>query len=325
MSNSHVVVDALQDTNVNRERLEQWRAGGIGCVHVTLSIWEDARATLDLLGKWNRLAREFPHLIALARSTTEIREIAASGRTAVVLGSQNGSLFDDDLDLVEVFHSAGVRIVQLTYNIQNLIGASCYDPADAGVTRFGKYVIGEMNRVGMLVDLSHVGPKTTMDAIEISTSPVAVTHANPASVWDHVRNKSDEILKALAQRGGVLGVAPYPHLTGGKAVGQREWSEMVARAVDIMGIGHVGIGSDSCHGWGDDRLQWIRSGRWSHERQLGPATKGQEGWLPWPEFFGSPAEFPALLDGLRDVGFDEDEVAKISGDNWMRVFGEVFD
>ncbi|MFC0529376.1 membrane dipeptidase [Phytohabitans kaempferiae] len=319
---NRLVVDALQSSNFTRERFLEIREGGIDCIHATVVIWEDARTTLDLMGTWNRLFRENDDLIAMARNGQEIRDVAASGRVAVVLGFQNASSFEDDLDLVEVFFDLGIRVAQLTYNIQNHVGASCYETEDAGLTRFGGYVVGEMNRLGMLVDLSHVGERTSLDAIERSARPVAITHANPAGVWPHPRNKSDEVLRKLAARGGVLGVAPYAHLTGGGPVSLEEWTSMVAYAVDLIGVDHVGIGSDASHGWDDEKLQWIRKGRWSHETQLGPASADAQGWLPWPDFFKTPAMFPVIEQGLRDKGFNDVEVDKLVGGNWMRIFDE---
>ena len=317
-----LVVDALQSSNFTRERFLEIRDGGIDCIHATVVIWEDARTTLDLLGVWNRLFRRNQDLIAVARNGQEIRDVVASGRVAVVLGFQNASPIEDDLDLVEVFYDLGVRVVQLTYNIQNHVGASCYEKQDSGLTRFGGYVIEEMNRLGMLIDLSHVGERTSLDAIERSARPVTITHANPAAVWPHPRNKSDHVLRTLASRGGVLGVAPYPHLTGGEPVTLEAWTAMVAHAVDVMGVDHVGIGSDASHGWDDEKLQWIRKGRWSHKPQLGPAALGEQGWLPWPDFFKTPAMFPTLEQGLRERGFSDQDVDKLVGANWMRIFDE---
>lgn len=151
---TQLMVDGLQSSNFDRQQFEDIRDGGISCVHATIVIWEDARTTLDLLGMWNRMFREHDDLIAMARTVDEVREIAATGRVAVILGFQNASPFEDDLDLVQVFWDLGIRVAQLTYNIQNHVGSSCYDPVDGGVSRFGRYVIGEMNRVGMVVDLS---------------------------------------------------------------------------------------------------------------------------------------------------------------------------
>ena len=319
-----VVIDALQYSNWDRETLEELRQGGLTCVHVTCAIWDDARTTLDNVGAWYRRLRDNSDLLMPVRDGTAIEAAKAQGRVGIVLGFQNASPIEDDLALVEVFHRLGVRIIQLTYNNQSLLGGGCYEPLDSGLSRFGRQVVREMNRVGMLVDLSHVGEQTCRDAIEASRRPVAITHANPATFHPHPRNKSDGVLRALSERSGVLGCTPYPHLTGSPDVTIDKWTEMIARAVDLMGIGAVGIGSDSSRKWPDDTLRWIRMGRWTHEVDYGAGKPGQTSWSPWPNWFRTPADFPRLTAGLHDRGFSRDEVAAIMGGNWLRLFGEAF-
>lgn len=316
-------VDALQISNWNRELLQQLRDGNLACVHATAAVWEDARETLRAIAAWNRRFREHADLIAPARSGDQIRGVAASGRTAIVLGFQNASPFEQDLGLVEIFHDVGVRIVQLTYNTANHVGSSCYETADCGLTRFGKHVVREMNRVGMVVDLSHCGDRTAVDAIGHSERPVAITHANLAARWAHPRNKSAELLRALAQAGGVLGCSPYVHLTGGEVTG-REWAEGVADAVELMGIDHVGIGTDSSHGWSYEYLLYLRMGHWTHEVDYGAGSADKAGWQPWPAYFRTPADFPNLARSLEDVGFSGRELEQLMGENWLRLYEAGF-
>lgn len=317
-------VDALQCSNWDRSLLEQWRAGNLACVHVTTSIWDGARETIRTLSRWNRRFIDDGDIIAPARSLTDIVEVAESGRTAVILGFQNTSPFEDDLGLVEIFHDLGIRVAQLTYNIANYVGSSCYEPVDGGVTRFGRNVIREMNRLGMIVDLSHTGPITSKDAIEFSERPVMASHANPAAVWPHPRNLSDDLLRLLAANGGILGCAPYPHLTGGDEVTGRQWAEGVAHAVEVMGIDHVAIGTDSSHHFSDDDLRFIRMGYWTHEVNYGAGSADKPGWLPWPAFFRTPADFANFDTVLGEVGFDSAERAKIMGGNLMRLYADGF-
>src|SRR5699024_9180684 len=148
------------------------------------------------------------------------------------------------LSLVSVFNRLGVKIMQLTYNNQNLIGSSCYEKNDTGLSRYGKLVVREMNRVGMLIDLSHVGDQTSLDAIRLSTRPVAITHANPRWLYPTKRNKSREVLTALRENGGVLGICAYPHLINGKETTLDEFSDLIIQTVEFMGIDQVGIGTD---------------------------------------------------------------------------------
>jgi microsomal dipeptidase-like Zn-dependent dipeptidase len=320
-----IVIDALQYSNWDREVLEELRRGGLTCVHVTCAIWEDARTTLDNIAAWYRRLREYGDILVPVLTGEDIQTAKDAGRVGIVLGFQNASPFEDDLALVETFHRLGVRIVQLTYNNQSLVGGGCYEPQDSGLSRFGRQVIREMNRIGMLIDLSHVGERTSRDAIEASQRPVAITHANLATFHPHPRNKSDALLRALAERGGVLGCTPYPHLTGGGEISIEKWTEMVARAVDLMGVESVGVGSDSSRNWPDETLRWIRMGRWTHEPDYGAGRPGQTSWSPWPRWFQTPADFPQLTAGLLDRGFDRREVAAIMGANWLRLFREAFE
>lgn len=317
-------IDALQSSNWDREVLEEIRKGGIGAVHVTCALWESARDTLTTLGRWHRRIRDNSDIVSLAFTAADIKHAAETGRTAIVLGLQGSSPIEDELDLVEVFYLLGVRVMQLTYNNQSLIGGSCYEEHDSGLSRFGRQVIAQMNRVGMLVDLSHVGERTSLEAIAVSERPVTITHSNPLSSFWHARNKSDLVLKELAANGGVLGCTIYPPLIGGEKVTLMSWIEIVARAVDLIGIEHVGIGTDASRKWEDHHLQWVRLGRWAHDPSLGRTVSGSDSWPIWPAWFQTPADFPNIVDGLRKHGFSEPEMAAILGGNWMRIFSNGF-
>lgn len=312
-----VVVDALQSSDWNRARFQELRAGGLSAVHVTVAFWEDARATLSAIGRWHRWFRAHADLIVPCLDGADIAAAARAGRTAIILGAQNASPFEDDLALVEVFHRLGLRVAQLTYNNQSLVGAGCYEAADGGLTRFGREVIAEMNRLGMVVDLSHVGERTSLDAIAASVRPVAITHANPA--WFHAvaRNKSDAVLKALVVRGGMLGFSLYPLHVGGSDVTLEAVIAMIARTADQIGIDHLGFGTDMCLGRSDAYLGWMRSGRWTFDET--PAC-----WPVYPSWYASPADFPNLTEGLLRAGFAEADVAALMGGNWLRFFTEGF-
>lgn len=218
--------------------------------------------------------------------------------------------------MVEVFRDLGVRIAQLTYNIQNHVGGACYDPHDSGLTRFGSIVVSEMNRVGMLIDLSHVGNRTSLDAIHASSKPVAITHANPLWFADTPRNKPDEVINALAERGGVIGACLYPNVIGGKETTQDEFCQMVVRLVDQVGVEHVGLGSDCTRNWDPNYVEFLRDGRWQ--------PRSGATWPEWPEWFSSPLEFPELANALSDAGLTDDQLAAVMGENWLRLFETVF-
>jgi membrane dipeptidase len=292
------------------------RDGGVHGINATCAVWEETLETLRNIGDWKILQRENPDLFRIATSAQEIRDAADRGEVSVVLGFQNTSPFGQDYSMVEVFWDLGVRIAQLTYNIQNFVGGACYDPQDSGLTRFGSIVVSEMNRVGMLIDLSHVGNRTSLDAVHASSKPVAITHANPLWFADTPRNKPDEVINAVAERGGVIGACLYPNVIGGKETTQEEFCKMVVRLVDQVGIEHVGLGSDCTRNWDPTYVEFLRDGRWQ--------PRSGASWPEWPEWFSSPLDLPELSNALSDAGLDDDQLAAVMGENWLRLFETVF-
>jgi microsomal dipeptidase-like Zn-dependent dipeptidase len=235
----------------------------------------------------------------------------------VLLGFQNTAPIEDDPRLLEVFWTLGIRVIQLTYNHQNAVGGSCFEPHDSGLSRFGHAVVSEMNRLGLLIDCSHVGDRTTRETIDASSAPVAITHANPRWFCDHPRNKPDDVLAALAARGGVVGVTLYPTFIGGAGVRLAEFAGMVARLVDQLGSDHVAIGTDLARKWSDADLVALRHGR--QVRNPPPAS-----WPEWPPWFRSAADLPRVIEGLAAAGLDDGTIDKLAGANWMRLYDDVF-
>ena len=315
-------VDALEFSKWSRERFEEWRAGGLDVVHVTLATWETARETLAVTGEWMRLLRDNDDLITSIRTTGDIRRAKEAGLTGVILGFQNTSPFEDDLDLINGFYSAGIRIAQLTYNIQNSVGSGCLEPRDSGLSSYyGKNLIQEMNRVGMVVDLSHCGDRTCLEAIEASVKPAAITHANPYEyVGDNVelaqRNRSTPVIRELIDSGGMIGLSMYPKLAPkGEHSTMRDFCEMVAWSAEKFGVENLGIGTDLYLGHDIESVVWWRTGRWGRV-PIKPIT----GLPAFPKWMQSPSQFSTLESGLAQVGFVETEVDGILGDNWVRFF-----
>lgn len=319
-------VDALQYSKWNRERLQELDDGGLSCVHVTLATWEDARETLLALGRWNSLARENADLVAIVRSVAELREANDAGRVGIILGTQNSSPFEDSLDLVQAFHAAGMRIAQLTYNTQNSAAGGCWDDPDGGVTQhYGRNLIREMNQVGMLVDLSHSGGRSCLDAIAASEAPVAITHGNPAefvgdSVQLAVRNRSNAVLREIADCGGVVGLSTYGRIApNGAACTPADFADMAAWTVELLGIDHVGIGTDLYLGHDNSSVHWWRAGRWARQPAV-PITDDAR----FPEWLDTPVKFGNFDAALADKGFKAAEREAILGGNWLRLFEQVF-
>jgi len=320
-----MLIDGLQCGFFTREVFQDLLDGGFTCVTPTFGFWEGTLESLDAIGLWRDLVRENSDIALLARSVADIRAAHDSHRLAILPGFQNSNCLEDRIRYVELFAELGVRVMQLTYNNQNELGGSCYEDSDSGLARFGREVVHEMNKAGILVDLSHVGEKTTLDAINHSRKPVAVTHANAASIFPHKRNKGDDILRALKQKGGIIGCAIYRNITPPEACDKvGAWCEMVARTVDIAGIDHVGIGTDISHNNTQGHLDWMRMGRWSRVVNYGAGSATNSGVAPKPQWLTRPADLAKVHAGLKQAGFNREEVDKITAGNWLRVYGEVF-
>lgn len=318
-------IDGLQYANWSEAIFRQMREGGVDAVHVTIAYHETFREMVLNVERWNRWFEQFDDLIVHARTGDDVRSANASGRTAIVFGFQNPSPIEDDIGLVEICHTLGVRFIQLSYNNQSLLATGCYEAEDPGITRMGRQVIAEMNRVGLVVDMSHSAERSTLEAIEHSTRPIAITHANPASWHPARRNKSDTVLKALAETDGMLGLSLYPHhLKGGSNCTLEDFCQMAARTADVIGVEHIGIGSDLCQDQPDSVVEWMRNGRWSRERDFGEGCAEQAGFPPQPAFFNNNRDFRRIADGLCAAGFDAAECARIMGGNWLDFFDRSF-
>ncbi len=308
------VIDALQYAAWSEAVFREMRAGGVDAVHATIAYHEGFREAVANLCDWRRRFEAHPDLIAPAACGDDIRRAMETGRTAILLGFQTPAPIEADIDLLGVWKSLGLAAMQLTYNTHSLLGAGCYEEADAGLTRMGHEAVAEMNRLGIAIDLSHAGPRTAMEAIETSARPVAATHANPKHWRDVPRNLSDDLLGALAETGGMLGLSLYPHhLAGGPDCTLAEFCRMVAGLAERWGTGWIGLGSDLVQGQPDSVVAWMRNGRWSRARP-------EAAFPPELAWFRGNRDFPGIARGLRETGFSEREVAAIMGGNWMRFF-----
>jgi microsomal dipeptidase-like Zn-dependent dipeptidase len=301
------------------------REGGVDAVHVTIAYHENFRETVLNIEAWNRRFEQFPDLIFQGRTGDDVRRAKAEGRTAIFFGFQNPSPIEDDIGLVEIVHTLGARFMQLSYNNQSLLATGCYEAEDPGLTRMGREVIAEMNRVGLVIDMSHSAERSTLEAIEHSARPIAITHANPAFWTPARRNKSDAVIRALAETGGMLGFSLYPHHLKDKGGCTLEsFCEMVARSAEMVGAQSLGIGSDLCQDHPDSVVDWMRMGRWTKRVDYGEGSAAAPGFPDMPEWFADNRDFSNIEAGLRAVGFDQREVAGIMGENWLRFFDTSF-
>ncbi len=325
MSQTKYRIDALQYANWSENIFRQMREGEVDAVHVTIAYHENFRETVANIEQWNSFFERFPGLIFQGKTGDDVRLARETDRTAIFFGFQNPSPMEDDIRLLEILHALGARFMQLTYNNQSLLATGCYEKNDPGVTRMGREVIAEMNRIGLVVDMSHSAEGSTLEAIEISDRPIVITHANPAFWHPALRNKSNEVMQALGETGGMLGFSMYPHhLKNGSNCSLESFCEMIAAAAETMGIDHIGLGSDLCQDQPDSVVEWMRVGRWTKKVDYGEGSASNAGFPPMPNWFNDNRDFRNIEQGLLDVGFNVEDTSKIMGNNWLRFFDENF-
>ena len=315
---SAIVIDGLIVSRWSREVFEDMHRGGLTAANCTCSVWEGLRDTMINIGRWKRAFVEHADLIMQVRSAADIRRAKALGKVGIILGWQNTSGIEDRLDLLEIYKDAGVSVIQLTYNTQNLVGSGCWEDRDSGLSGFGREVIDEMNRLGMLIDLSHVGPRTSSEAIAYSKRPCAYTHVAPRGAFDNARNKTDEQLREIIDRGGFVGVATYPpFMKSGANTTLDDCVELFEYMINVCGEANVGIGTDSTQGHGDDFFDWLRQDK-GYARRANPGR----GRAPFVKGMETLADYPRLTEAMIRRGWPESRIRAVLGENWLRFLGE---
>ncbi len=315
-----IVFDGLNVSNWSLSVFEDMRAGGLTCANCTCSIWEDFQATMGNIAAWKRWFRDHADLLLPVFSTEDIGRAKREGRTGIILGFQNTSAFEDQIGYVQLFKELGVGIVQLTYNTQNLVGSGCYESTDSGLSDFGREIVGEMNRVGIMCDLSHVGATTSRDTILASTKPVCYSHCLPSGLKAHPRNKSDEEMRFMADHGGFIGVTMFPaFLKKGIHSTVDDYVEAIDYVVNLAGEDCVGFGTDFTQGYGPEFFEWL-----THDK--GYARRLTDfGEIVNPEGLRTIGEYPNLTAAMGRAGWPEQKIRKIMGGNWVRVLDKVWD
>ena len=317
-------IDNLQYCNWSREVFKINREAELDAVHVTIVYHEDYDELLKRVDEWKILFKDNSDLIFHGKNYKDIEKAKEQKKTAIFFGFQNCSPIEDDINLVEKVHQLGCKFMQLTYNNQSLLATGCYEKTDSGVTNFGKEVIKEMNRVGIVIDMSHSAEKSTFDAIEISDKPIAITHANPLFWHNAIRNKSNDLLKTLAQSKGMIGLSLYPHhLKDGTNCSLENFCEMTAKTADLIGAKNIGIGSDLCLRQPDKIVEWMRNGTWTKTKNFGEGSKNKPGFPKQPVWFEDARGFKNLESGLKKIGFNKVEVEGILGNNWYNFYKNI--
>ena len=318
-----LVIDGSSVVNPEPGHIERFRAGGVNVTNHTVT--HPASGTIESLREidaYRRWIDANADDLILARSVGDIDAAVASGREAIVFGPQNTDFLGSDLSLLGTFYDAGVRVLQLTYQRQNYVGSGCGERRDAGLTTFGRELVAAMDEAGIIVDLSHCGPQTAADAIETSRNPVIFSHAHPYAMSPHIRAKSDDLIKAMAAKGGTIGITALSSFLFDPEQpkvrpGLDRFVAHLRYLIDLVGIDHVAIGLDfdetiTLAKWDADHAKWpeLQPG-WSYEerRIVGLTSSAMEG---------------NITRALVGAGFTDDDIQKVLGQNLLRVMRQVW-
>ncbi|MCW8328455.1 dipeptidase [Photobacterium sp. SDRW27] len=314
-----IIIDGLIIARWDRALFEDMAKGGLTTANCTVSVWEGFQATMDNIVEFNGFFHDHSDLIRPVRCTEDIYHAKEEGKTGIILGFQNVHAFEDQIGYVEIFKKLGVGIAQMAYNTQNLVGTGCYE-RDGGLSGFGHEVVAEMNRVGMMCDLSHVGATTSQEVILASKKPVCYSHCLPLGLKEHPRNKSDDELRFIADHGGFIGVTMFaPFLKNGINSTIEDYVEAIDYIVNIVGEDCVGIGTDFTQGHDQAFFEWLTHDK-GYARRL-----TRFGEIINPKGIRTIGEFPNLTQALLDHGWPESRVKKIMGENWVRTLKAVWD
>lgn len=298
------------------------KEGKVVATNATVAIWENYVDSVDGMATWLKRFRDNADTIMPIRTVADIHVARATGKTGIIIGWQNMSPIEDDFERLEVFYALGLRVAQLTYNIRNLIGNGVFERRDDGISRFGVMAIQKMNELGILIDLSHTGDASSRDAIEFSEQPVAFTHANLRELNNSPRNKPAELIKLMAEKGGVIGACSYPRfLPKGFDSTMDDYIDVVEALIELVGIEHVAIASD--FGEGHEYPEFFHYLRRLHGKAPGEPLDHPNPNIQIPGFERAD-KFPVVVDALAARGFDDAQIDLIMGGNWIRLFGEVW-
>ncbi len=277
----------------------------------TVSSVEDLPVALGNFGAWQAWARSPEPGYRLARSVSQIRQARAAGDIAIVLHAQGLRAIGSDAGLLESYAALGLRVAQLTYNYRNELADGCLEPADGGLSEAGRAVVRRLNALGVVPDISHTGAVSSLEIIRLSGQPVIASHSNARAFCESPRNLSDELIRAVAATGGVIGLCAFPAFV---APGQPDVHDLARHAMHIAGLTapeHVGMGLDYADEDADDYDFY------GYDERYYPRPP----WI-WPRGIETHAEVPSLRSALLTAGFAPAEADGIMGENFLRVFAQ---
>jgi len=330
-----IVIDVLGALRPTEEYILDMEAGGLTAVGLTLAAdTHNFRETMNWIAWWNKELRKWSDRLMLATSADDIRQAKEDGRIAVIYLFQNGKPFEDEIGYVEIFRRLGITSSQLTYQARNYLGDGCGEPSNAGLSQYGEEVVREMNRVGMLIDLSHAGEKTAQDVLRLSSAPVYFSHACIRGVYDSARNVSDETLALLAKNRGIICPTGL-HISPDLEPTVDQMLDHIEYASKKLGVDRVGFSTDFVKSeprvyqdaYLDDEgylnLQYpgtLKKTRY-HWGKLGKAQEYP--WFIYPNGLKTYRDLPNITRGLVVKGFSDEEILKILGGNYLELLEEV--
>lgn len=318
MYENSVIIDAAQFCKWDREYFEVLNEAKYTAVGVNLGFHTSKDELLNALKTWDELFKENDDLIKPLLEAKDIKLAKKEHKTAIYFSIQNPKVIEDDLSLLKKFKEKGVLSTQLVLEKDSLQASSCYEDTDRGLLNPGKKLIAALNNAGMLCDLSFASTKACLEAVEFSKKPLCMSHALPYSFHVSPRNKSDEVLKALAKSGGMLALSLYPVLLPNSSnCALHEFCQMLSDLADMIGIDALAIGSDLYEGQSDDALMHVRL------KSMQGCELQSHTWPPPLEWYDLERGMYVLFETLFKYSFFEDEIKAILGGNWQAYLDEA--
>ena len=331
-----IVIDALANPGsmnvswpprgpLSQKQRDAIASSGITAINVTVSA-DGFEATTRNIALWQGEADRYPALLSIVRRHSDIARAKQDKTLGLIIGFQNTDMLERDLSRIDVYQRLGVRIIQLTYNDRNLVGDGCLEPGNAGLSAFGRQVVERMNALGIAVDLSHCGTQTTADGIAASTKPPLITHSGCREVYRHPRSKEDRELKAMADKGGVVGIYFMPFIGSGQGAPTIEMlMRQIDHAIKICGVDHVGIGSDLSTAPIEETPEYLTEHKSFVDGRVRRGISAPDEMRPLfiPEL-NHPRRLEGVVRGLRQRKYSTDVIEKIIGGNFHRVFKEIW-
>jgi len=309
------------------EELEQIAESGVTAVNVTVSA-PGLETTVANIAGWHGAIANHPQNLVLVRSSADISRAREAGRLGIILGFQHTEMMGRDLDWLNRFNDLGVRSIQLTYNKRNLMGDGCLEPADAGLSKLGFEAVERMNALGLAVDLSHCGRRTTLEGIEASSRPPLITHSGCRALHNNPRNKDDDALRAMADRGGVIGIYFMPFLgdNGSPWATEAMVLDHVDHALKVCGEEHVGIGTDGPIPTVRESQEFFDMMKTVEKQRAagGVQAPGEQGKFPYIQELNHPLRIEQLAEGMHRRGHPHRVIEKVIGANFYRAFSEIW-